>query len=531
MQHTILIVDDELVHLENLIEAIKKTDQNYKVLRSLDAEMALKIISKEIPDLIITDWDMPGISGIEMIKKIKSQPAFQNIPVIMCTGIMLTSQHLKTALDAGANDYIRKPVDHVELHARINSLLRFAESQKKMVISDERYNQLIDKAKNAEKKSQNFINELAVAKEQAEESDRLKTAFLNNISHEIRTPLNAINGFSQLLTNPKITPEKLKTYSQIISSHSDKLVEIITNVIEVSEIQARKIKANLAELDIISLINNISFKYAKEAKEKNIEFVLNNNIPEKEFFIFSDFEKIKKILTQLIDNGLKFTHQGKVEIKMELVNENLQITINDTGIGIADKMQKFIFEPFRQLETGINRTYGGNGLGLSLVKTYTELLQGQISLHSEINKGTTFTLTFPANSADQNIRPNTIADQKYAVNTILIAEDQMSNFKYLCDILESTKINILHAINGQQALDLCRANAAIDLILMDIEMPVMDGHTATKLIKAFRPSVPIIAQTAHALESEREKYQNIFDDYITKPIDKADLDKKLIKYM
>jgi len=194
-------------------------------------------------------------------------------------------------------------------------------------------------------------------------------------------------------------------------------------------------------------------------------------------------------------------------------------------------MQKIIFEPFRQVETGICRNYGGNGLGLSLAKAYTELLNGSISLKSEINKGTTFYISIPTNKVSLQIPEILTDDKKYKVNTILIVEDEYSNYQYLLALLEETELEILYAENGKKAVDICRANAKIDLILMDIKMPIMDGHTSAKLIKGFRSDIPIIAQTAYALESERETFIGIFDDYITKPISEELLNQKLFKYI
>jgi PAS domain S-box-containing protein len=377
--------------------------------------------------------------------------------------------------------------------------------------------------------------ELIHAKEKAEESDRLKSSFLQNMSHEVRTPLNAISGFSQIITHPNLSSEKLKKFSEMINNSSNKLIEIISDVIDISQIQANLVKPNLGQVDIIALIKNIARNFEVKAKQKNIELKLNINIPQKELNILTDSEKIKKIFTHLIDNALKFTIQGYVEIICNLVVEHncasLQISITDTGIGISDEMQKVIFEPFRQVETGITRSYGGNGLGLPIAKTYAELLNGSISLKSEINQGTTITVSIPVIISNIKANQKEINKQVYSINTILIAEDEYTNYQYLVELLEETGLKILYAKNGQQAIDLCRSNSAIDLILMDIKMPILDGHTAAKLIKAFRPELTIIAQTAYALESEKETFIGIFDDYITKPINEGELKEKLLKYM
>jgi len=371
--------------------------------------------------------------------------------------------------------------------------------------------------------------ELIDAKEKAEESNKLKSAFLNNMSHEVRTPLNAIVGFSQILTNQNISKEKQIQFCEVIQKSSDKLINIISDVIEISQIQAKLICPKIEKFDLVTLLYELKINFLHLAKEKNVELIFT---PQKftEFSIYNDREKVRKIMVHLIDNALKFTHKGAVTVCCDIEGENVQFSVSDQGIGISQEMHSKIFEPFRQVETGMIRNFGGNGLGLSLAKSYTELLNGSISLQSEINKGSTFFVTIPLLSNDfelTNIEKNPI---KRIINSILIVEDEYANFQYLQELLSEKGYKILYAYNGKVAVDLCRYNTEIDLIFMDIKMPIMDGHTAAKLIKALRSDLPIIAQTAYVLESEQANYINDFDDYITKPIKEKELFKKLEKF-
>jgi len=385
------------------------------------------------------------------------------------------------------------------------------------------------------------INEdLRISKERAEESDRLKTSFLQNMSHEVRTPLNAIVGFAQLIAEPNRTNGKNRLFSDKIISGSDKLIGIITDVIEISQIQANQVQMKSAELNLIALINSIVNKYEKRAAEKEIAFVFRQNVPYKELIVKSDGEKLKKILSHLIHNALKFTQAGTVEIRCKLVDSELQISVSDTGIGISLEQQNIIFDPFRQVETGLIRSYGGNGIGLSLVKAYTELLNGSVSVKSRLGSGTTFDIALPLNiieakpddkmltSVEVDAPPFIVAS---AVDTILIVDDEYSNYLYLYELLQPTHIEILHASNGKQAVDICRTNNAVGLILMDIKMPIMDGATAAKLIREFRPSLPIIAQTAYTLEHEKLDNVKVFNDYIIKPINKYEFQQKMMVYV
>lgn len=372
--------------------------------------------------------------------------------------------------------------------------------------------------------------ELKAAKEKAEESDRLKSSFLQNMSHEVRTPLNAISGFSRLMAKPDLPAEKLMKFSDIITNSSNKLIGIITDVIEISQVQAGQLKATITEFDANQLIVETIADFQSLARERNVNLTGPQSNGKNRLLVHADRLKLKRIVLHLIDNAIKFTENGTVEIGCQLTNRVLNLSVSDSGIGISPKMQQVIFEPFRQVETGIIRNYGGNGLGLSLVKAYVELMNGTISLQSELGKGTTFLISIPDDKRNAPEQEPLEERKEFEVSTILIAEDEYSNFQLLQELLSETNVKILYAADGQQALNICLENKVIDLILMDIKMPIMDGHTASKRIKELRPDLPIIAQTAYALESERSAFINDFDGYITKPIKKSELAQKLKKY-
>ena len=379
--------------------------------------------------------------------------------------------------------------------------------------------------------------ELIKAKEKAEESDRLKTAFLQNMSHEVRTPLNSIVGFSQLLSEPGQTPSEIKTFSEIILESSDKLIRIITDVIEISKIQAKQTGLDLSRFDVVQTLTGIVKEYKEVAHRKKISLILKQDIESEKSFIISDISKLEKILTHLIDNAIKFTHQGSVEITSKIEKGNLHFSVTDTGIGIPDELQRSIFEPFRQLESRISIDYGGNGLGLAIVKAYVELLHGSLYLKSEKTQGTKFSISIPISKTevktpdDVTVKTTPEPHEENVVKTVLIAEDEYGNYRYLYELLHSDTLRILHAINGREAIEICKNNDEISLVLMDIKMPLMDGKSAAKAIREFRPNLPIIAQTAYALESERSNYLKIFDDLIAKPIKRSELKQKMEKYI
>jgi PAS domain S-box-containing protein len=376
-------------------------------------------------------------------------------------------------------------------------------------------------------------NELLRAKEKAEESDRLKTAFLRNMSHEVRTPLNSIVGFSQLMVEKDRSPEKLEKYAQLISSSSEKLIGIITDVIDISRIQANQVEINLTEIELISFLRGIVSSSLEKAERKHLKLSLVQKIPTENSVVVSDREMLTKIVFHLIDNALKFTHSGSIELFSSINNSNFLITVSDTGIGISSEMCENIFKPFVQVENDLCRNYGGNGLGLPIVKAFTELLKGSVALSSEENKGSSFTITIPLNIPVPQSCNGKVDSCNFLKKSskVLIAEDEYINFRYLYELLNSGNIEIIYAPNGQHAVDACRNDSSIDIVLMDLKMPVMDGSTAARLIKQMRPGLPIIAQMAYALESERIISFKCFDDFIVKPIRKDVLRKKLRKFL
>jgi len=378
------------------------------------------------------------------------------------------------------------------------------------------------------------INEdLLIAIEKAKESDNLKSSFLNNISHEIRTPLNAIVGFSQLLKSPNLSVEKVSVFTNYITSSSDKLIEVINDVIEISQIHSNQTYVKECEFNIVKTIYDISSELKAEMAEKNLELIINLNPQIEIINIYSDNFKIAKILKHLISNAIKFTIKGSITIDFKMFNDKIEFSVTDTGIGISPKMQEEIFKPFRQAEIGNSRSYGGNGLGLAIVKGYTELLNGSISIISEPNVGTTFKIILPIKT-NFEIKEDKIEINKHCkkLNTILIVDDEIFNQELIKEYLIDLSCNFLIANNGIEAIDFCRDNEKISLVLMDLKMPIMDGYTATKLIKAFRSDLPIIAQTAFANENQLESFWECgFDDYICKPLKINYLLDKISKFI
>lgn len=382
-----------------------------------------------------------------------------------------------------------------------------------------------------------LFQKLFAAKEKAEESDRLKTAFLHNISHEIRTPLNAIIGFSGFLEQSELSPLERKEYIDIIYDSNNQLLSIINDILNISTIEAGQVKIQESQFDLNEVINNLYKHYKSEFVRKNLVCELELGFLDREAIIISDENKLTQIISNLLNNALKFTHHGFVKFGYTVKDEFIEFFVEDTGIGISTVEQDKIFERFYQIEKSISRIYGGTGLGLSISNAYIELLGGKIWLDSSLGKGTTFYFTIPFKKTKPDVTKNLIFNSGEETRltytkTILVAEDEEYNYALFCAILRPLGYEIVRAKDGLEAVDMCRSNPNICLVLMDIKMPLKDGFEATYEIQKIKPGLPVIAQTACAHSSDKSRALECgCVDYIAKPFKREELIELVEKYI
>jgi len=387
-------------------------------------------------------------------------------------------------------------------------------------------------------KSKILENELIDAKENAEESDKLKTAFLATMSHELRTPLNAIIGFSDLINDSK-SIKKIHNYSKIIFKSGEHLISIIEDVFDISAIESGKITIRKEEFNLIQTLNEINdiINYEKRNQEKdNIEVNYINPDNLDNFPINTDRNRFKQILINLLKNSLKFTDEGSIEFSYSVKDTNILFYVRDTGIGIPEDKKEIIFDRFRQVDDSHTRSVGGTGLGLSICKKLVELLGGELWVESIEKKGSTFSFTLPYNGKKSHIKKKKIIEKliipDLSDKTILIVEDVETNFQFIEVSLQRTGANILWAENAKQSIEICDKNKNVDLVLMDINLPGMNGLEATEIIKKNRKNLPIIAQTAYALKGDREKILRAgCNNYISKPIKRNELISVISKHI
>ena len=391
--------------------------------------------------------------------------------------------------------------------------------------------------------------DLIAAKEHAEQSDRLKSAFLANMSHEIRTPMNGILGFADLLKEPDLTSEQQQEYIRIIEKSGARMLNIINDIVDISKIESGLMEVSIKESNINEQIEYIYTFFKPEVEGKGMQLSYRNGLVSSESIIKTDREKLFAILTNLVKNAIKYTDKGSIEFgyvstgsttdSLGAVSEavELQFYMKDTGIGIPKDRQEAIFERFIQADVSDKRAYQGAGLGLSISKAYVEMLGGRVWVESEEGKGSTFYFTLPYNTEHEektvveNIVKADVEENQMKKLKILIAEDNEISEILISKIVNKLSKEVIKARTGNEAVEVCRTNPDLDLILMDIQMSELNGYEATRQIRQFNKNVIIIAQTAFALTGDGERaIEAGCNDYISKPIIKAELLSLIQKY-
>jgi len=380
-----------------------------------------------------------------------------------------------------------------------------------------------------------MIEELKAAKEKAEQSDRLKSAFLANMSHEIRTPMNGIIGFLNLLNKSDIEEKNRKKFLDIVNKSGERLLDTINDIIEISKIESGETELSVSVVNIKETLDYFYQFFKVQTDEKGLELKLSLKAVKKTTTVLTDKTKLESILTNLIKNAVKFTKHGSIEIGNYFDGEYMVFYVKDTGSGIPANRIDAIFHRFVQADLSISRGHEGSGLGLSIARAYAETLGGTLWVKSELGKGSTFFCSIPFKPADgaatYNKAQHTAPQNKPEKMTILVAEDDNPSFLYLEQLLHGKNIQLIQAVNGIETVKIARENPEISLILMDIQMPEMDGLEATRQIRKFNKTIPIIAETAFGFSDDREKVLAAScNDYLVKPLKDEELVRMVKTY-
>ena len=528
----ILIVDDRhenLIALEKLLTGLDNT----VVIKAFSGNEALEKTLEHDFALALIDVQMPDMDGYETVKLMQNVEKTRFLPVIFISAIYSENQYLIEGIEAGAVDFITKPIIPRILLGKIRVFLELYE-QKKIL------EQEIEQRKITEENLKRAEKELIIAKQKAEEADRLKSEFLANMSHEIRTPLNAIVGFSNLIADEDIETDKKLEYIRYINNSSNSLMQLISDILDLSKIETNQLDLKIGTVSVNELIDELAETFESELKQRakgDINLRINTNPVDKELLIESDSIRLKQVLANLLGNAIKFTDKGYIEFGYNYNGgDSVTFFVKDTGMGIPKDKLNNVFNRFERVDYEKFQNISGAGLGLAISKSLIQMLKGKIWVESEMGEGTEFYFEIPGGNikyaideddTETEVEKEIFLDKK----KILIAEDEPINYTYLKVVLEPTNAQILWAKNGNEAIEIVNQQA-IDLVLMDIKMPVVDGYMAFKEIRQKFPDLPVIAQTAYAMQEEKAKLLDAgFNAYLPKPINSAELIEVITKFL
>lgn len=366
-------------------------------------------------------------------------------------------------------------------------------------------------------------SELHTALEKTQESNKLKEAFLEKISREIRTPLNAILGFINLLNDPNLSTIDQEYYFKFIRESGNNLLVLIDNIVDFVRLETGELLIEERKCNLNLLLNDLVDKYRARTLRENYGLTILYKKPDSSVDALVDCKRVIHVIDQLINNAVKFTDKGSIEVTYKIENARHVISVSDTGIGIDLKYQDIIFERFYQIEPESREVFQGAGLGLTIAKGISDLLGGEIHVDSKLGNGTTITLEIPFREYSKAVEKTVKAKQDidWSDKVVLIAEDEDSNFHFLEAILKKTKVNILRAEDGVKFLEIMDTNLTVDLVLLDIKMPGINGFNAIKVVRQQNINIPVIAQTAFNQPEDKQKcLDSGCNDYLSKPIDR-----------
>lgn len=522
----ILIVDDYQENIDALSGLIDADDVS--IFSANNADDALRLLTENDFGLALLDVQMPVVSGFELARLIRGVKKYRHLPIIFVTAHQEDRNVTFEGYNTGAVDLLFKPLDPVVVRSKVRVFVELSQQRTQLV---------------------EHVREHERLRVEAEAANIAKSQFLANMSHEIRTPLAAVMGFAEMLTRGVHNDKDRDNCSAAIKRNGELLLRLIDDILDLSKIEANRIEIEKTEFNLSDVFKDINSTLAFKAQEKGIDLVCK--WPNTADTLYrSDTTRIKQVLLNVIGNAVKFTPKGSVNVAGQIepgdstksggATDHVKITVQDEGVGLTLEQAERLFQPFGQADPSTRRQFGGSGLGLVISRQLARYLGGDIRLlSSESGKGSTFEISFllERSSARSIASPaqkaQTLGDQKidFGGKRILAVDDSNDNLTLIEMFLRGTKANLTFAGNGKQAIDSAQTNA-FDLVLMDIQMPGMDGHEATEEFRKMGIRVPIIALTAHATKSERDRCrQSGCDEVLTKPITRTDLIRGISHYL
>jgi signal transduction histidine kinase len=526
----ILIVDDipnNLLALSALLER-----DNVRIHKALDGDQALDLLLQFDFCLALIDVQMPGMNGFELAEFMRGAKKTKNIPIIFVTATAIDHCFSFAGYEIGAVDFLLKPLDSHAVKSKVNVFMELFDQKNELNLQLE---------KNIE-----LMNKVNLSKEAAERANGFKSEFLANMSHEIRTPLGSILGFLDLLKNPNTGSDERDHYMGIIERNSQHLLGLIDDILDLSKIEAGKVSIEMSQVSLQDMLYDFISQMDFKARENGLEFhfELDSPVPE---IVTTDILRLRQILTNVLGNAFKFTKLGSISLRVGYKDSILSFWVKDTGIGISVEQCGKLFQPFGQADTSITRDFGGTGLGLILSRRLAENLGGRLELiESQPGLGSTFLIQIEVRVLPQGkfvgkkeIMSRSLPDLTDRLSgkrildglKVLLVDDSPDNHLLISIFLKTAGAHVVPAENGAEGVDLALAEH-FDIVLMDIQMPILDGHGAAKKLRQAKYNGPLIALTAHAMRDEEAKcMESGFNGILTRPIQKDLLIRTLMTYL
>ena len=540
--YTILIVDDNPNNLFTL-RALLETSLNAEVIEAQSGFDALERVSESPIDLILLDIQMPDLNGFDVARLIRNRPKFANIPIIFLTAVYKSEDFKQQGFESGAIDYLTKPIDDTILITRVKAYLRVIEAERESNRRLSALNARLQAEIDARKRAEAVLEDL---NRQLQDASRHKTDYLSSMSHELRTPLNALIGYLSLAVNDlqrEVAEEKLQNLTKA-NQTARVILQLINDVLDFAKIEAGKMDTLIEEVDLVEILEDVAITAEGLLLNKPVELKteIDADLPS----VQSDYTKIKQMLNNLVGNAIKFTTQGSVTLRARLERNPasaIRIEVQDTGMGIPQEKLGSVFESFKQVDSSINKKFGGTGLGLTITKQFCDMLGIEIGVNSELGRGSTFWLRIPAEeaAADQNA-PAFLAEEAAVPalqpsptlsQSVLVVDDDEINLQVAGDILKMGGYGLYKALSAEEGLRIARTMRP-DVILMDLAMPDMDGIEASHILKsdAETAHIPIIACTAHVTQETRDRaFQAGCDAFVSRPIEPKKLLMQIAKIL
>ncbi len=525
----ILIVDDMKDNLLALNALLERED--VKISQALSGNVALELLMKHDFCLALIDVNMPHMSGFELAEFMRGSKKTKNVPIIFVTATAKDQSFSFKGYESGAVDFLLKPLDPHAVKSKVNVFIELFQQKNELCRQLTTITEL--------------MADLNASKDEAEKANTSKTQFLANMSHEIRTPIGAILGFIDLLKNPAILQKDKDSYMVVVEKNSQQLLSLIDDILDLSKVEAGKMTVENIEFSLAEMLSDIQASMNLKAESKGIQFIffIETTAPH---LICTDPVRLRQVLGNVLGNAIKFTERGSVELRVFYSDPMLKFVVTDTGLGITKEQGDCLFEPFSQADSSTTRKYGGTGLGLILSRRLCQAMGGRLDLvNSRANVGSTFSIEVNSPLLQNAImcdekelmgfgEPQPVArnNKKMLIGLkVLLVEDSQDNQMLITTYLGMEGAVVKVASDGSEGIN-CALAEEFDVVLMDIQMPVLDGHEATKKLRSLNYEKPIIALTAHAMKEEKAKcIASGFTDFLAKPLQRDLLTAVLTRYI